>query len=107
MMATARAEARTEFMMSPQLVDGPEHLEGAELLNRAKILDALGRRLVLFGTQRITPSAELGARVRDLLRRYTDVRASTTLRPNSPMAVYFKARFTLLITARTLGIRVD
>lgn len=93
MMATARAEAQTEFMMSPQLVEGPEQLAPQELLQRAKLLDALGRRLVLFGTQRITPSEELGWRVRDLLRRYADVKANTTLRPNSPMAVYFTARW--------------
>ena len=101
-----RAELRTEFVMSPQHVEGPETVSPAELLQRAKLLDALGRRLVLFGTQRIRPSEELTWRVRDLLRRFTDVRAGTTIRPNSPMAVYFRARFTLVVTARTLGMNV-
>ncbi|MFZ5446499.1 MAG: hypothetical protein ACOZQL_41310, partial [Myxococcota bacterium] len=95
---TSRAELQTEFVMSPQHVEGPETLGPTELLERAKLLDAFGRRLVLFGTQRIRPTEELAWRVRDLLRRYADVRAGTTIRPNSPLAVYFRARLTLVLT---------
>lgn len=105
-MSPSPSEFVTEFVMSPQASQGPESLGPNELTYRAKLLEALSHRLVLFGTQRLAPSQELCNRVRDLLRRYGDIGSRVTLRPHSPLSHYFRARFALVTAARVLGIDV-
>lgn len=107
MPASTRSEVMTEFVMAPQHRGNPEGLTGPELLQRAGLMDALAHRMTLYGTQRLRPSPELCSRVKDLLVRFGDVGAQTTLRPHSPLAHYFRARFQLITTARTLGIPVQ
>jgi hypothetical protein len=77
--------------MSPDVLR-PEALDEATLLNRAQVLATLSSRLDQFATQQQRPTDELRARVRDILTRYADLSARTSVKPGTPLARYFDAR---------------
>jgi len=101
-----RLHDTTEPLMALPAPHLPEDFSREELLERAEVLAGLAGRLERFAAGGAKATPELAYRVRDVFHRYGDLSSATSLRPGTPLEVYFRARLAAVRAALKLRIRL-